>query len=77
MLENIIGWICTFMILIAYALNAFRITTVESLLYVGLNLLGALGVAYISYRYRNFQPAFLNGVWAIIALISLISFFIR
>jgi hypothetical protein len=71
-IDNILGWIGTFFILLAYVLNSFGFLKAISYSYILLNLFGGIGVAYISYRYRNYQPALINIVWAIVAIIALI-----
>ena len=72
LIDEIIGWIGTGLILTAYALGSFRIIEISSLVYQIMNLLGAMGVMYISFKKKTYQPGFLNLVWALIALISLV-----
>lgn len=72
MFDEILGWIGAGLILIAYALGSFAIISVSSWQYQIINLFGALGIMYISFKKKTYQPGFLNLVWALIALISLV-----
>lgn len=69
--DEIIGWTGTGLILTAYALGSFSIIEISSLTYQAMNFIGAIGVMYISFKKKTYQPGFLNLVWALIALISL------
>jgi len=70
--DEIIGWYGVLVILVAYALNAFNYITTTSIYYLLLNITGAAGIVYISIKKRAYQPAVLNLIWAIIALIVII-----
>lgn len=37
-----------------------------------MNLTGALGIAYISFKKKAYQPGILDAVWAAIALVNII-----
>ena len=67
------GWYGMFAIVFAYALLSFNIIGSNSFTYQILNLTGALGVIYISYKKKVFQSVFLNTFWAIIAGIAIIN----
>jgi uncharacterized YccA/Bax inhibitor family protein len=69
--NEIVGWYGTVAIVLAYALVSFYVITSNSILYQLLNLTGALGIILISVSKRTYQPAALNIMWAIIALIAL------
>ncbi|HOW36851.1 MAG TPA: hypothetical protein PLK34_01215 [Candidatus Pacearchaeota archaeon] len=69
--DEITGWVGTGLILTAYALGSFQVIEISSLAYQLMNLLGAIGVMYISFKKKTYQSGFLNLVWALIALISL------
>lgn len=71
-LVELVGWYGACAILLAYALNSFELIDSSDLTYQLLNLTGAAGVAIISYAKGVKQPAFLNAVWAIIALIAIL-----
>ena len=67
-----LGWYGTVILLIAYGLSSFNILGPKDSLYQILNSTGALGIAYISFKRRAYQPAILNVVWFLIALMALI-----
>ncbi len=71
--DEFLGWYGTAAILIAYALINFNIISLEGYLYQLLNTTGALGIAYISFKKRAYQPGVLNVIWAAIALIAIMS----
>lgn len=71
-LDESIGWYGTIVIVLAYALVNFNVLSSSNVLYLFLNLTGALGIVYISFKKKTYQPGVLNIVWAIIALIALI-----
>ncbi len=72
-IEEIIGWYGAIVIVVAYALMSFGMILSNGLLYQTLNCSGALGVVYISFKKKAYQPGFLNILWAIIALIAILT----
>ena len=69
---QIMGWVGTFLIVLAYFLVSNNKINATSKKYQILNLLGAIGVGFNVF-YQAAWPAFtLNVVWSIIAIISLI-----
>lgn len=66
------GWYGAAAVLLAYTLVSFNIISSHSWAYQLLNFTGAVGVLVISYMKRAKQPALLNFVWAVIALVALI-----
>lgn len=72
LLIEIIGWYGTVAIVGGYALNSFNIIGSNSLLYQILNLTGAIGIVALSLSKKAYQPATLNAIWTIIALIAII-----
>jgi len=72
-IEEIIGWYGMVAIVGAYALLSFNLIISESLVYQVLNLTGAFGIIYVSYRKKVFQSVFLNVFWAVIAFIAIIN----
>ncbi len=75
-LFEILGWYGTVAILAAYALVSFSIISPDNVWYQILNGTGAVGIVVVSYYKRAYQPAVLNLVWAGIALVALIRYFI-
>jgi chromate transport protein ChrA len=69
---EIAGWYGAAAVLLAYTLVSFNIISSHSWTYQLLNFTGAVGVLIISYMKRAKQPALLNFVWAVIALVALI-----
>jgi hypothetical protein len=72
-LIEIIGWYGALAILLAYTLVSFEIIHSQSIEYQMLNFTGALGIFAVSFQKKVYQAATLNIVWALIALIALIS----
>lgn len=71
-LIQIIGWVGTFLIVIAYFLISHKKVNGDSKIYQTINLLGAIGVG-ISVFYQRAWPALtLQIVWGIIAIIALV-----
>lgn len=71
-IHEIIGWYGMVAIVSAYALNSFGIAFSGHILYQGLNLTGALAIAYISFKKKAYQPGVLNLIWSVIAAIALL-----
>jgi len=67
-----VGWYGAAAVLLAYALVSFNIISPHGWIYQLLNFTGASGVLVISSMKHAKQPALLNFVWAIIALIALV-----
>jgi hypothetical protein len=70
--DEIIGWYGTVAIVLAYALLSFGAITSTNLAYQILNGTGALGIVYISFKKKTYQPAVLNVIWAVIATVAII-----
>jgi len=71
--EEIIGWYGTIAIVAAYAMTSFGVLTTTSLVYQLLNGTGALGIVYISFKKKAYQPGVLNIIWTVIAFIAIIN----
>lgn len=71
-LQNIIGWYGVLAILVAYILLTFRVIGASGLVYQLLNLTGAGGIVYETASKKDVQPAALNAIWALVALIAVI-----
>lgn len=70
-----LGWIGVILVLTAYALTVFQVIPGNSLLFMGLNLVGAIGIAIDAYEDRNIQPVALNIIWAVIAVVGIVTYF--
>lgn len=73
---QVYGWYGSIAILLAYGLASLGLVQTNSYIYQLLNLTGALGIASISILKKARQPAVLNIIWAIIALIAIVSLLI-
>lgn len=69
---EIFAWIGVTVILVAYALVSFDALEADSIPFQLMNLVGAAGIAAISFVNRVFQPTVLNATWAIIALVAIV-----
>ena len=66
------GWVGVVLILGSYSLLASGFIHSESWEYHVMILLGAVFVAIVSYRKRSFQPALLNVVFVVLAIVALL-----
>ena len=71
------GWCGAGAILLAYSLVSFEILEPTNLAFQLLNGLGALGIVLVSWRKRDYQPAVLNIIWAIIAVVAMVQILLR
>lgn len=76
-LYEIVGWYGTVAIMGAYASNSFGVLDATNLWYQVLNGTGAVGIVLISLKKRAYQPAALNAIWTVIAVIGLIQILTR
>lgn len=70
--ENYIGWYGVAAILVAYLLVSFNVIAAKSFGYQLLNLTGAIGIIVEALTKKDVQPAVLNAVWAVIALLAIV-----
>jgi hypothetical protein len=75
LLVEIIGWIGSIEILLAYGLNSYQKIRSDSLAFSLLNLTGGLFLMLYTIYKDAFANTFVNLVWVIIALIALGKFF--
>lgn len=68
---EIIGWIGMVLILIAYITSNLDLLNLHSLPYLLMNLVGSISLVLVAWRKRDLQPAALNLIWSVIALVSL------
>lgn len=66
------GWGGAVAVLLAYGLMSFSVISSASIFFQLLNLVGAIGIGLVSFRKHAYQPAILNLVWGLIALVSLL-----
>ena len=67
-----VGWYGTIAIVGAYALVSFSLLSSSSLIYQLLNLTGSIGIILDTITKKDYQPATLNVVWAVIAVIAIL-----
>lgn len=74
--DEIIGWYGAIAIVIAYAGVSYELLSPTALLFQLLNATGAIGIVYISFKKKTYQPGVLNIIWAVIATVAIIRLFI-
>lgn len=73
--SEVLGWIGIIFVLLGYGLVVFAVISGDSLLFMGLNLLGAIGIAIDAWEDKNIQPVVLNIIWAVIAVVGVVMHF--
>ena len=68
---NILGWTGSIMYLVADALVSMKKTEGDSLLYQGMNVIAGIFLVIYTFTLEAYATMALNGVWAIIGLITL------
>lgn len=68
---EITGWYGTVAIVGAYFLVSFNLIGAENVIYQILNFTGAIGIVLISLYKKAYQPAVLNLIWTVIAIVAL------
>jgi len=71
--DEIVGFYGVIAILLAYALISFGVFTSSSILYYILNGTGALGIMFVSFKKKAYQPAVLNIIWTIVAIVGILN----
>ncbi len=71
-LIQIVGWVGTFLIVLAYFLVSYKKVDGSSKIYQAMNLLGAIGVGVNVFHQQAWPAVALQVVWGIIAIITLI-----
>ena len=72
LLIEILGWIGSIEILIAYGLNSYQKLRSDSKTFYLLNLTGGILLIIYSIYKEAFPNAFINVVWVIIAVIAIV-----
>lgn len=72
-----LGWYGVAATILAYALVSFAVLPPKNLVYQGLNFTGALGVTIETFYKKDYQPFWLNLVWAFIALAAIMNLVIH
>lgn len=72
---EIIGWAGVIAIVLGYLLTNFGVIELKSWLYLLLNLFGSVAILTEALRKKDYQPVVLNVIWALVALVGVISLF--
>jgi hypothetical protein len=67
-----LGWYGVAAILGAYVAVSFGYMRTDTVVFQALNLSGAAGIVIDALHAKNWQPAVLNAIWLIVALVSLV-----
>ena len=71
-ITEIIGWYGVIALLGAYAMVSFGVIAANGVWFQTLNVTGAIGIVIEASAKKNWQPAVLNIVWAVIGIAVLI-----
>ncbi len=71
-LAEILGWYGVVALLGAYTLLSLNILTSGDARFQILNITGAIGIVIDALCQKNWQPAVLNIIWAVIGLVALV-----
>lgn len=69
---NAIGWIGSFLVIGAYALNSYQKIKSDSVLFQLMNLVGGILLIANSLYKEAYPFTFINSVWVIIAIAALV-----
>jgi hypothetical protein len=72
---EIIGWVGSLEILLAYGLNSYQKIRSDSMAFNLLNLTGGLLLVIYTLRKEAFASTFINIVWVIIAVLAVTKFY--
>jgi len=70
-LVELYGWYGMAAIILAYALASFSVIKATDVTFQILNGTGALGIVFVSFHKKAYQPAVLNILWTLIAVIAM------
>ena len=73
--SEIMGSLGVAILLLAFLLNMLKIIKTESLSYLLLNFIGAAIACFASWLIPYFPFVILEGVWAVVSLVSLVRYF--
>jgi len=68
---EVIGWIGSIAVLLAYGLNSYQKIGSDSILFYGLNLAGGLLLVIYTIYKEAYPNTFINVCWVLVALIAL------
>ena len=70
-LIELYGWYGMVAIILAYALASFSVIKATDVTFQILNATGALGIVFVSFHKKAYQPGVLNILWTLIAVIAM------
>lgn len=70
--DGFLSWVGVLIILGAYILNVFGLVETKSVIYLLANVVGSIFILGHAFHRRDYQPAILNIIWAVVALINLV-----
>jgi len=71
LLIDIIGWVGSIEVILAYALNSYQKLKSDSVIFQMLNLTGGIFLIINTIYYHAYPSAFINVVWVMIAFVAL------
>ena len=71
MLINILGWIGSFEVLLAFGLNTYQRIDSKSVWYLVLNFSGGVFLIIYSFYYSAYANTFINVIWVVVASIAI------
>lgn len=74
---DIIGWVGSFEVILAYGLNSYQKINSDSIWYQILNLTGGVFLIINTVYYGSYPSTAINVVWVVIATVALGSMFRR
>ncbi|MBY0433748.1 MAG: hypothetical protein K2U26_06530 [Cyclobacteriaceae bacterium] len=77
LLIDILGWIGSAEVILAYALNSYQRVKSDSLVFQLLNLTGGIFLIIYTVYYQAFASTFINIVWVIIAVSAIVRALIK
>ena len=68
---EVIGFISTWILIVAYFFIKIGKIDPTGIVYQGINLIGSLGIIFVSIKRKEGQTGILNGIWGLIALFAI------
>lgn len=72
-LIDLLGWIGSVEVVLAYGLVSYQKIEAKSLIYQGLNLTGGFFLIILTYYYKAYPSTFINVVWLLIAFFAILN----
>lgn len=70
LIVDILGWLGSILVLLAFGLNIYKKITSDSITYLVLNFVGGIFLIIYSYYYHAYANAFINLVWTIVSIFA-------